>query len=285
MSATQLEPAQPPGRPPESAAEQLAERTPPWRPWTAPAALVLALVVANVLGTVVYVISIAGRNDGGHSNVADLIATLIQDVCFVGSALFFAQLAARPRAVNFGLRPTRLWPAVGLVVGGYAAFFALTAAWLGALGLHEHQDLPRQLGADDGPVALAAVILLITVVAPICEEFLFRGYMFGALRRRAGVWGAAAIVGLLFGGVHAISSPVGFLAPLALFGFGLCLIYAWSGSLYPCIVLHALNNSLALGTSEHWTWQIPLLVVGALAAIGTVLGLLSRRAPALAPRG
>ena len=36
------------------------------------------------------------------------------------------------------------------------------------------------------------------------------------------------------------------------FGFVLCLLYVWTDSLLPCIVLHALNNALALGVSQDW---------------------------------
>ena len=54
--------------------------------------------------------------------------------------------------------------------------------------------------------------------------------------------------------------PPGLLVPLAVLGFGLCLIYAWTRSLYPCVALHAVNNAIAFGVTQDWTWQIPLLV-------------------------
>jgi hypothetical protein len=31
--------------------------------------------------------------------------------------------------------------------------------------------------------------------------------------------------------------------------------------LYPCVALHAVNNAIAFGVTQDWTWQIPLLVV------------------------
>ena len=48
----------------------------------------------------------------------------------------------------------------------------------------------------------------------------------------------------------------------------LCLIYARTGSLYPCIALHCANNSVAFGASQDWTWQIPVLFAGSIAVIG-----------------
>jgi membrane protease YdiL (CAAX protease family) len=109
------------------------------------------------------------------------------------------------------------------------------------------------------------------VIAPVCEEFFFRGFFFTALRSWCGPWVAAVITGLVFGGIHAASAPVGDLVPLAFFGFVLCLVYWKTGSLYPCIALHALNNTLAVGQTEHWSWQIPLLIIGALATIALAL--------------
>jgi membrane protease YdiL (CAAX protease family) len=105
------------------------------------------------------------------------------------------------------------------------------------------------------------------VLAPVAEELFFRGYFFTALRNWKGVWPAAILTGVVFGAIHAGSAPVGYLVPLAVFGFALCLLYWRTGSLYPCIVLHALNNSLAFGVSQGWGWEIPLVMLGANAVI------------------
>ena len=70
--------------------------------------------------------------------------------------------------------------------------------------------------------------------------------MFTSLRNWKGTWPAAVITGLIFGGVHAGSAPALDLAPLAALGFGLCLLYRYSGSLYPCFGAHALNNCARL---------------------------------------
>ena len=90
------------------------------------------------------------------------------------------------------------------------------------------------------------------MIAPICEEFLFRGYIFTALRNWRGTLPAAILTGLLFGGVHAGSAPALDLLPLAALGFGLCLLYRYTGSLYPCIAAHSLNNCVAFASLEGW---------------------------------
>ena len=57
---------------------------------------------------------------------------------------------------------------------------------------------------------------LVAVVAPIAEEFFFRGFFFGALRNWRGLWPAAIITGLVFGAIHVGSAEAAFLLPLAL---------------------------------------------------------------------
>ena len=90
--------------------------------------------------------------------------------------------------------------------------------------------------------------------------------------------------GALFGLIHVGSAPVGYLVPLAFFGFGLCLLYERTGSLYPSIALHALNNSIALGANLDWSWQIPAMMVGstlgALACAWLLARLIGERVPA-----
>ena len=79
------------------------------------------------------------------------------------------------------------------------------------------------------------------------------------------------LTGLVFGGIHVGSSPVGYLVPLAFFGIGLCLLYEWTGSLYPSIALHALNNSIALGANLEYDAG----VIVAIMAGSTIAALLS----------
>ena len=62
----------------------------------------------------------------------------------------------------------------------------------------------------------------------------------------------------------------------------LCLIYWKTGSLLPCIALHALNNALAFGVSQHWGWEVPVIMVGALAAVGAIVAPIVRRSGSVA---
>ena len=261
-----------PPDPPEVPEGIEVRRVPPWKPWSSVLALIAALGGALAGGLVVYVIAlIAGANLDDPPPAVDISATVLQDMAFVASAIVFASMVARPRPWHFGLRSTRIAPAVGYVMGGYLVFLGAAAVWSALLNLHETDDVVQQLGADQSTVALVAVTILVCVVAPLAEEFFFRGYFFGALRNWRGVWPAALITGLFFGGIHVGSAPVGFLVPLAFFGFILCVIYDRTRSLYPCIGLHCVNNSIAFGVGQHWGWEIPVVLVASLTVITLAL--------------
>jgi uncharacterized protein len=237
---------------------------------------------ATIFGYIVLgaIAGAAGADIDHPPSGVEIGATVIQDLALIVSALLFARLVTRPRPWHFGLRRTRFWPAAGWVVVAWMGFFIFSAVWIAALGIHERDDLPKELGAGNSVVALAAVAVLVAVVAPIAEEFFFRGYFFTALRSWKGPWIAAAITGVVFGAIHVGSAPAGYLVPLAAFGFALCLLYWRTGSLYPCMALHALNNSLAFGVSQGWSWQVPLLMLGANLAIGAIVLPLGRGGPA-----
>jgi uncharacterized protein len=263
-------PADAPQPPPSPAVPP--DRAPEWAPWTAPVAFVVAIALALVGAVLVGAIgAIAGASLDDPPPAVTLVATVLQDAAFVAAAVLLASRAGRPRPAEFGLRRTRLRAAIGWMALAFFGYLALSALWALLLNLDEQQDLPKELGADESTVALVAVCVIVTVLAPLAEELFFRGYFFGALRNWRGPWPAALITGVVFGAVHASSAPVGFLLPLALLGFLLCIVRWRTASLLPCIALHAINNAIAFGVTQEWGGgAIVLLGAGALAAVLSV---------------
>ena len=150
--------------------------------------------------------------------------------------------------------------------------------------VHPPEDkILEQLGARASSSLLVLSAAITCVVAPIAEEILFRGYISTALRHWGGTLPAALLTGVLFGGVHVGSAPALDLVPLGALGFGLCLLYRYTGSLYPCFAVHALNNTIAFANLENFSvagWALLLVCSwGAIAA----LVLLARRVGLIAP--
>ncbi|MFN8201053.1 MAG: type II CAAX endopeptidase family protein [Solirubrobacteraceae bacterium] len=252
---------------------------PVWPLWSAFAALVAGWLSGSLLGGIVLLLASASGYSSGDAPIGyDLAANLVFDACLVGAAILFARRAGPVSPSSFGLRPTRLWPAVGWTLLAYVVYLAGSLIWLNALGIQNEQDtITTQLVEDPTPATVAGLAVFAVVVAPIVEELFFRGFVFNAMRSKLPLGWAAVATGAMFGVVHASGSPIGFLVPLALLGTVLCLVYWKTGSLLPCIALHCLNNCIALSTALDWGWQVPVLMAGALAAISAVLLPIVRR--------
>lgn len=261
----------PPPAPVVSASEpETATGPAAWRWWQGLGGLFGALAGASVAGVIVFVVAAIFGGDPEDPTGGMYMASLaVQDICFVGFAVLFASLrGGTPQLWMFGLRkPPRGWlRATGWIVGAYVALLGFSLLWSQLVSIDGGQ-LTDDLGVKASDAAAVAGALLVCVLAPIAEEFLFRGLIFPALRGSAGTVWAAIITGVLFGGVHVIGSPVGALLPLALFGSMLCVVYLRTGSLLACMVLHCLNNVFAYASLVDWTWQVPITLVVSLALI------------------
>jgi uncharacterized protein len=286
-------PQAPPEQPEPTPARQpeQADRV-PWPIWTAPAAVALGLALGVFATVLVEVVGAAAGSSLSHPTPAVSIAgDIVFDLAFVAAALYFAALSGPIRPAVFGFR----WPGLGttaaaVVIGGLS-YYVIAAVYAQLVHLHGTDKLPSELGVSKSTAALVAAAVFVCVIAPIAEEFFFRGFLFGTLRRMQimvagrdlGTWIAAVITGILFGLAHTGSASPQYLVPLGFLGFVLCLMRWRTGSLYPCLALHSINNSIALGVNQlNWNaGEIIALMAGALLVIAAATGPLAR-APALA---
>jgi membrane protease YdiL (CAAX protease family) len=211
-----------------------------WGPWTAVGGVLLALAAGVVLSVPV----VLAANPSSGEDLSDAANALVQLATALGFLLVPFAIAAtrgatpREAAAQLGLRrfrPSALkWMAAA--VGAYLLF----AVAYGLLVGEPHQkDIAEEFGA------VPVQILLIAVAAPISEEVCFRGFLFGGLRERLPRLAAALISAAIFGALHA-TTGISAVPPLIFFGFVLALLYERTGSIVPGIVLHMLNNSVAL---------------------------------------
>ena len=239
---------QPPPDPPELPAG--ASPFPRWPWWYAPVGLFAALAISLLVGAVVggAVFAAAGE-DEVDSPAFLLSATLVQDAVFVATAVWLASRVQKPRREHFGLRRTRFWPALGWSALAFVGFIVFAGIYSALIDVEEQTTID-DLGADESTTALVASALLVIVLAPVVEEFFFRGFMYRALRTRMGVLAAAGVDGILFGLIHA-TSGLDAIPVLCVLGFAFCLVYERTGSLYPVIALHAFNNAIAYGAGTE----------------------------------
>jgi uncharacterized protein len=212
-----------------------------WGPWLALLGVLMALGTAIVFSVPIAIVDNPGAGED-LSGAALALAQLGQELSFL--LVPFALAASKGATVAESMRRLGLvafrrlnalqW--MGAAIGIYLVFVMVYVALVGE---PEQDDF-----ADDlGPLWIQ--ILLISIAAPIGEEVCFRGMLFGGLRERLPMWAAGLISAVIFGLLH-VTTGISVVPPLIVFGFLLALVYERTGSILPCILLHMLNNSVAL---------------------------------------
>ncbi|MBE0411244.1 MAG: CPBP family intramembrane metalloprotease [Anaerolineales bacterium] len=118
---------------------------------------------------------------------------------------------------------------------------ALVGVLLGAVGLESLADLQPQLAKYSWLTLLA-----LAVTGPVVEEILYRGYLIERvtkLTRR--VWVAAGVSWLTFTGVHLGFFGLGATLNATVLSAALVWLYVRERSIWPVLVLHALNSVFA----------------------------------------
>jgi uncharacterized protein len=260
---------------------------PTWAWWAAPAAVVFGFILGTVGTIIVDVIGGVGGSSLSHPTaVVSILGDIVFDLCFVAAALIMVYAAGGiagrlPSPAEFGFRRAHLRNAVITFVLAAIVYYVVTDLYAALLNLHGKDKLPSELSNTHNHAAIVLTAVFVCAVAPICEEFFFRGFLFGTLRkmrvtvagRDLSVFISAVITGILFGLVHTGSASSQFLVPLGFLGFMLCIVRWRTGSLYPCMVLHSLNNSVALAVNEHLGWGtggVIAVIAGSLALIALV---------------
>lgn len=198
---------------------------------------------------------------------------------FLGASVLMIRRYRLPVKEALALRPVHplVWPAVlvgapsGFVVGiGLAeitgVFLPVPPQVLEAFGQFL---LPEGMG-------LVQLVLLLAVLPGITEEIAFRGLLLHGLRRRLKPWALCLVVGGIFGLFHVSLFRI---LPTAYLGTMLALVTILTGSLFPAMLWHALNNAVALlPVAAGWVspdltlpvWAWPVAAVGLLGSLWTL---------------
>jgi Type II CAAX prenyl endopeptidase Rce1-like len=125
---------------------------------------------------------------------------------------------------------------------------------------------------DNPPKALLFSILITGCIgAPLLEELLVRGLLFGAFSQRFGKLVGGAISSLLFGFAHIMAYPLKMIPPLVLMGVALAWLAWQTGSIVPGMFIHAFVNSLGLGIAASLGGHILTLMLGSWLVLAIIL--------------
>jgi sodium transport system permease protein len=188
----------------------------------------------------------------GRLLLFNALATL---VLFAGMPLAAAFLQRVRLATGFRVRPARLLALCAAAIWGLTLWpiaheVFLLNQWLGLTTLTgEQMELVSRLLEQWRELSPWLILFSLALVPALCEELLFRGYLFAALQRATSAGRAIWVSALLFGLFHVVvgspASPERFL-PSTFLGLVLGWLAWRSGSVVPCILLHVCHNGLLL---------------------------------------
>lgn len=110
-------------------------------------------------------------------------------------------------------------------------------------GGSSRQSIVEQFSGSSTIDQKTLIIVFAVAFAPIVEEFLFRFFIYGVLRRYFGRFFGLVFNSVLFGAVH---THLPSFAPLVVLGVCLTIAYEWSGSILVSMTIHSLFNALSL---------------------------------------
>ena len=231
---SQPQPPKPPGR---GGLPPLPVRTHRWGLGAYAACVVVFYAVG---AAITYLISAYWGLTAG----AILVLTAVPTLLAAGTALLFTWRRGNGPRVDLGL--VWSWRDLGLGVAFGVSGLVLTipasVVYISIVGPDATSAVGEAFGDLRAGPALAVVALIIVVfVAPLCEEILYRGLLWGAIERLGGRWWAFGGSTLLFTLAH-FEYPRAYL--LLVVSIPLALARLYTGRLLASIVAHQINNLL-----------------------------------------
>jgi len=220
------------------------------------AGFILAQVIAGLVLTALRALGVSFQsvNEATFQTVVSAIIYLLS----IGLVIGLPWLVKKYRTTRqeLGVDQWPAWLDLLLAPAGFIAYIILSyiltllASYLPFYNATQVQDTGFTQLTYGYEYVLAFVTLV--VIAPVAEELLFRGYLFGKLRAYVPVWLAILLTSALFGAIH-MAWNVG--VDVFALSIVLCLLRVWTGRLWPSILLHMIKNAIAF----CFLFIIPLL--------------------------
>jgi membrane protease YdiL (CAAX protease family) len=215
--------------------------------WAFLMALWVGVVLIGVQYALAYLISAM------HLRVSEIVLqTIFSALVYVVSLLIiilvpWKLLKMKTTREELGLRELPTWTDILLAPIAFIVFLiasgfimAVMQAILPSIDWAQEQDVGFNNIISNLDFVLA--FLSLVVVAPIAEEVIFRGWLYGKMRRKMSAVPAILIVSLLFGLVHG-QWNVGVV--VFTMSIAMCLIRELTGTIWGGILIHILKNGIA----------------------------------------
>jgi membrane protease YdiL (CAAX protease family) len=217
---------------------------PPWRGRTGFAVLARGAALAGLLSVGMSLLTRVVHLD---ESMTDASLSVLMTIPFL---VFVSRWLLAPAGLDFrggfglspvpgGVRPLALTLSMLIAAGIVLDFgFTLIGDWRGwSAHWTEWFEAPLAWGR---PAVVGASLFSLVVGAPVLEELIFRGLIFGTLRRRFSVTPSAVISA----GVFAVAHGYGTSGTASVFASGVlwAVAYECTGSLLPTMLAHAASN-------------------------------------------
>lgn len=147
---------------------------------------------------------------------------------------------------DIGWKKTEVFPAfLNIVVVWFATWicYFIYIIILSLMGITPQENGIYEMISDPTAGGMIINILAIVVIAPVVEETIFRGLLFGSMQPYFGKWISIVVSAGIFSALH--FDLAGFF-PRFVLGIALGYLYVKKESLFPSMGLHGLNNLVAL---------------------------------------
>ena len=188
-----------------------------------------------------------------RSHAADIGAiALLEAYLALLASLAICVGGPRGLADRLGFRLRAPWHLVLAPLGWSFTFVVGAVATLGVTQLTHQRpqsNAAEVLKISFDPLFVGLVVPTVALLAPACEELLFRGALYGWLRGRLPIAAAVAISAAIFAGAHVIPPLFPY---LFVFGVVAAVVYQVTGSTLVTFVMHAGQNTLAVAVTYYW---------------------------------
>ena len=212
--------------------------------WVAVALFGSQYLVAGAL----IILNRLGAQFSDNATFETIVSAIIYVVCLVVTiALPWLVLEEKTTRDELGLRGLPTWTDIGLAVVGFVlsliVAFVLTALMQWILPFVDW-DQKQEIGYENiaGTKDMLMAFLALVVIAPIAEEIVFRGWLYGKLRLRISAIPAIILVSILFGVVHLQANVAVSVFSMSVM---MCLIREYTGTIWGGMLVHMLKNGLA----------------------------------------
>jgi membrane protease YdiL (CAAX protease family) len=217
--------------------------------------LIFAGLIIFVFGSLGLATASADSSEIEYTSSA-LVTSIIFQLMMAALAIGFVFWRIHPSAWlglrwrNWTLQNRLLWlflatPIItGLLLGGMVVLHALNyMQWMESLGVEPIQDSVKVLQQSKDTVILVLMSVAAVIVAPVCEEIIFRGYLFGVAKKFAGTGIAVVCSGIIFAAAHGNLTA---LLPLTFVGMALAVVYDHTKSIWAPIAVHFCFNGFTV---------------------------------------